>query len=246
MNSANATQSSIKTKVYIYNSSNSTYRFLSESDRVYLYETDTVAQYILNVTVPQTGILATERIYIEFYGTKYTTNDRKITLYFDSYRPSHVHTTIPPIIGDGVVKVVNGVFQTPATGIFNADVDANANIAQSKIANLTSDLANLYPKNNPSGYITGVDLSKYLTYNSFFMGFKTPFFDAPVYNYTSGNLSSVSLFSGGVGGSLTASVNLSYSGANLTGKLLLNSGGVIINTVRYAYSGNNLISKTLT
>jgi uncharacterized protein involved in outer membrane biogenesis len=158
--------------------------------------------------------------------------------------------------------------QTPATGIFDSDIDANANIAQNKIANLTNDLAGLYPKNNPSGYITGVDLSAYtlnantgsfittdqaatlispcLTYNSLFMGFKTPFFDTPVYNYTSGNLSSVSLFSGGAGGSLTASVNLNYSGANLTGKLLLNNSSVIINTVRYSYSGNNLISKTLT
>jgi hypothetical protein len=39
------------------------------------------------------------------------------------------------------VKVVNGVFQTPANLIFDADVNAAAAIAQSKIANLTTDLA---------------------------------------------------------------------------------------------------------
>jgi hypothetical protein len=163
VNSASATQSSIKTIVHIYNPTNSTYRKLGESDDIYLYETDTIAQYITNVTVPQTGILATERLYIEIYGKKYTNNERRITLYFDSYRPSHVHTTIPSVAGNGVVKVINGVLQTPATGIFDSDVDNNAAISQSKIANLTSDLANLYPRNNPSGYITGVDLSSYVT-----------------------------------------------------------------------------------
>jgi hypothetical protein len=163
VNSSSATQSSIKTIVHIYNPTNSTYRKLGESDDIYLYETDTIAQYIANVTVPQTGILATERLYIEIYGKKYTSNERRITLYFDSYRPSHVHTTIPSVAGNGVVKVINGVLQTPATGIFNDDIDANAQIQQSKIQNLTSDLANLYPRNNPSGYITGVDLSSYVT-----------------------------------------------------------------------------------
>jgi hypothetical protein len=153
VNSASATQSSIKTIVHIYNPTNSTYRKLGESNDIYLYETDTIAQYIANVTVPQTGILATERLYVEIYGKKYTSNERRITLYFDSYRPSHVHTTIPSVAGNGVVKVINGVLQTPATGIFDSDVDNNAAISQSKIANLTGDLANLYPRTNPSGFI---------------------------------------------------------------------------------------------
>jgi hypothetical protein len=163
VNSTSATQSSIKTVLNIYNPTNSTYRQVAESDDVYLYDTATPAQYIANITVPQTGILATERLYVEIYGKKYTNNERRITLYFDSYRPSHVHTTIPSVAGNGVVKVINGVLQTPATGIFNDDIDANAQIQQSKIQNLTTSLANLYPRNNPSGYITGVDLSSYVT-----------------------------------------------------------------------------------
>ena len=143
VDNASAIQCSIRAVVNIYNPTNSTYRYLASTDDVYLYETDTIAQYILNATVPQTGIANNERIYIQFFGKKYTANNRTITLYFDSYRPSHVHTTIPSVAGDGVVKVVNGVFQSPATGIFNADVDNNANINQSKILNLTSDLATL-------------------------------------------------------------------------------------------------------
>jgi hypothetical protein len=143
VNSASTVQCSIRAQVNIYNPTNSTYRYLASTDDVYLYETDTIAQYILNATVPQTGIASNERIYVQLFGKKYTTNNRNITLYFDSYRPTHVHTTIPSVVGDGVVKVVNGVFQSPATGIFDADVDNNANIAQSKIANLSSDLTTL-------------------------------------------------------------------------------------------------------
>jgi hypothetical protein len=161
VNSASTTQCSIKAVVNIYNPTNSTYRYLASTDDVYLYETDTIAQYILNATVPQTGIASNERIYVQLFGKKYTTNNRNITIYFDSYRPSHVHTTIPSVAGDGVVKVINGVFQSPATGIFNADVDVNANISQSKIANLSSDLNDIRSTgialnnkiNNLSGYV---------------------------------------------------------------------------------------------
>jgi len=161
VDSASAIQCSIRAVVNIYNPTNSTYRYLASTDDVYLYETDTIAQYILNATVPQTGIANNERIYIQFFGKKYTTNNRRITLYFDSYRPSHVHTTIPSVAGNGVVKVVNGVFQSPATGIFDNDVDNNANINQSKIANLSSDLNDIRSTgialnnkiNNLSGYV---------------------------------------------------------------------------------------------
>jgi hypothetical protein len=140
VNSPSATQCSISAQVNIYNPTNSTYRYLASTDDVYLYETDTIAQYILNATVPQTGIASDERIYIQLFGKKYTTNNRNITIYFDSYRPSHVHTTIPSVAGSGVVKVINGVFQTPASTIVDVDVNASANIQQSKIANLSSDL----------------------------------------------------------------------------------------------------------
>ena len=143
VDSASAIQCSIRAVVNIYNPTNSTYRYLASSDNVYLYETDTIAQYILNATVPQTGIANNERIYIQLFGKKYTTNNRTITIYFDSYRPSHVHTTIPSIAGSGVVKVIDGVYQTPASTIVDIDVNPIANIQQSKIQNLTTDLANL-------------------------------------------------------------------------------------------------------
>ena len=43
--------------------------------------------------------------------------------------------------GTGLVKVVGGVVQSPATTIVNADISATAAIDQSKILNLTTDLA---------------------------------------------------------------------------------------------------------
>ena len=188
VNNASTVQCSIRAQISIYNPITSGYRYLASTDDVYLYETDTIAQYILNATVPQTGITNNERIYIQIFGKKYTTSNRNITLYFDSYRPSHVHTTIPSVAGDGVVKVVNGVLQTPATGIFNADVDANANIAQSKIANLVNDLANLYPRTNPSGFLTSSGVV-FTTGNQTISGNKT--FNGNINfgksNYISGN-----------------------------------------------------------
>jgi hypothetical protein len=171
VNSASTTQSSIRAVVNIYNPATSGYRYLATTDDVYLYEADTIAQYILNATVPQTGIASNERLYIQIFGKKYTTNNRNITIYFDSYRPSHVNTTLPSVAGNGVVKVINGVMQTPATGIFDSDVDANAAIQQSKIQGLSTSLAALYPNTNPSGYVSSSDVTSivYMTesgYNS--------------------------------------------------------------------------------
>lgn len=147
-----ATQTQMKAVVNIYDPINSTYRYVNQSDDVYLYDTTTPAQYILNVTMPQTGIQDYERIYVQLFGKKTTNPAKTITFYFDSYRPSHVHTTIPSIAGSGVVKIINGVYQTPASTIVDVDVNPNANIQQSKIQNLTIDLADL---NNKFSAVSG-------------------------------------------------------------------------------------------
>ena len=253
VDSQNATQSSIKTVLHIYNPSNSTYRKVAESDDVFLYDMETPTQYITNITVPQTGILATERLYIEVYGKKYTSSSRRITLYFDSYRPSHVHTTIPSVLGNGVVKVINGVFQSPATGIFDSDVDNNANIAQGKIANLTTSLANLYPRTNPSGFITGVDLSAYaLNANtgSFITTAQTGAFginglSASVLNLptdydsfaltrTGGNVTSVAYSKDG---SVTATATLTWDTTTTPNRVATASDGTKTITINYNTAG---------
>jgi hypothetical protein len=141
LSSASGNMGQFQVRVFKYNSTTGIYTSLANSDDIYLYEPANISQYIANVTMPQTTILTTDRIYIELWAQKNVSGARTITFHFDSLYPSHCHTTIPSVSGTGVVKVVNGVFQTPANLIFDADVDAAAAIAQSKIANLTTDLA---------------------------------------------------------------------------------------------------------
>jgi hypothetical protein len=113
---------------------------LAESDDIYLYDPSVTGQYIASVVFPQTNILITDRIYIEIRA-KATQNNRTVTVYFGNGTPSHLHTTLPSVGGTGLVKVIDGVYQTPASLLVDADVASNANIAQSKINGLT-DLAN--------------------------------------------------------------------------------------------------------
>lgn len=245
-----ATQTAIKMVVNIYNPSTSSYRYLSASDYVYLYDGTTTAQYLLNVTIPQTGISSNERIYLQLFGKKFVAGSRTVTFYFDSYRPSHVHTTIPSVAGNGVVKVVNGVMQSPATGIFDSDVDANANIAQSKIQGLTTSLAGLYPKNNPSGYITGVDLSSYLTTSSA----STTYYpknnpsgyipDAPSNGtgYLRKSNSWVSVDQPISPFPLRSNININYSGSNIS-SIMYTYTGTTQGYADYSYDeSNNLLS----
>jgi hypothetical protein len=131
-------------RLFVYKYNGTTTTLLSESEDIYLYDPTVINQYSASVVFPFTTILATDRIYIELRG-KATTNNIHISLHFGNVTPSHAHTTIPSVSGTGVVKVVDGVFQTPANLIFDADVDAAAAIAQSKIANLTTDLAGKAP-----------------------------------------------------------------------------------------------------
>ena len=102
-NASNATQCQIQARVYIANAAGTQYGNasgatngtpLAVSDAVYLYEQATIAQYILNVTIPQTTITATDRIYIEFWAQKNVNQTRTVTFSFATNQPSHVHTTI--------------------------------------------------------------------------------------------------------------------------------------------------------
>jgi hypothetical protein len=145
VSSASGNETQFQVRVFKYNSTTGIYTSVANSDDIYLYDPANISQYIANVTMPQTTILTTDRIYIELWAQKNVSGARTITFHFDSIYPSHCHTTIPSVSGTGVVKVVNAVFQTPANLIFNADVDPAAAIAQSKIANLTSDLAGKAP-----------------------------------------------------------------------------------------------------
>jgi hypothetical protein len=135
----NANQTQFQIRVYKYDGSTAP-SLLASSDDIYIYDPVATVQYIGNVTMPQTTILSTDRIYIELWAKKNVNQSRQIRFYFDSLHPSHVHTTLPSVAGTGIAKVVNGVFQSPASTIVNADVSASAAIAISKLAPLPVEI----------------------------------------------------------------------------------------------------------
>jgi hypothetical protein len=137
--SGSTNQTQFQIRVYKYDGANAP-TLLASSDDIYVYDPTTTAQYIGNVTMPQTTILATDRIYIELWAQKNVNQSRQIRFYFDSLHPSHVHTTIPSVAGTGLVKVVSGVYQSPASLLVNADVSASAGIAVSKLAPLPIEI----------------------------------------------------------------------------------------------------------
>jgi hypothetical protein len=121
--------------VYKYDGSNSP-TLLASSDDFSIYDPSVIAQYIASVVFPQTPILATDRIYLELRA-KGTQHDKSVTIHFGGATPSHVHTTLPSVGGSGLVKVIDGVYQSPASLLVNSDVASNAAIDQSKISGLT-------------------------------------------------------------------------------------------------------------
>jgi hypothetical protein len=148
-----ANQTQLQVRTYKYTSSTNTYASLANSDDVYVYDPVTVSQYIANVTMPQTTLLSTDRIYVELWAQKNVNQLRQIEFYFDSLHPTHVHTTIPSVAGSGLVKAIDGVFQTPASLLVDADVATNAAIALSKLA---MSQVGVYSNNTLTG---GGDLS---------------------------------------------------------------------------------------
>ena len=128
---------SIRAKVYTYNGVDAPTLISTSSEAVI---NTTSLQYTVSALVPQTSVVATTRIYVEIEA-RATANNHTVTLQFGDGQPSHVHTSLPLVGGTGLWKNVSGVLQSPASLLVNADVDAAAAIAQSKISGLTDSLA---------------------------------------------------------------------------------------------------------
>ena len=126
-----ANQTIVQLKVFKYDGTTAT--LIATSDDISIYDPIVSAQYIASVVVPQTTVALNDRLYIQLLA-KGTTNNRTITFDFGATKPSHVHTTIPSVGGSGLVKVINGVFQSPASKLLNEDVATNAAISLSKLA----------------------------------------------------------------------------------------------------------------
>jgi hypothetical protein len=134
---ANSNQAnSVRVKVYKYDGANAP-TLLATSAAATI---GTVAALVgISVLVPETAMLVTDRIYVtlEAYATG---NGHNVTAQFGDGTPSHVHTSLPLVGGTGLWKSVAGVVQSPASLLVDADVAANAAIAQSKISGLTGAL----------------------------------------------------------------------------------------------------------
>jgi len=107
---------------------------IATSDWVYLSDPSAVVQYSASVYVPATDVALTDRVEIIFEGRRFVSPAQAITLHFGTGTITHAHTTINAPGGTGLVKVVDGFLQSPATLLVNADVDAAAAIAASKLA----------------------------------------------------------------------------------------------------------------
>jgi len=92
----------------------------------------TSTQTAISMVIPQTDIDPSDRLYIVLEAQA-SGSGHQVSIDLGNNTPSHVHTTIPSVGGTGVVKVINGVPQNPASFIIDADIATNAAIALSKV-----------------------------------------------------------------------------------------------------------------
>jgi hypothetical protein len=129
-NSAN--QIRFKVEVLKYDGVNAP-TLIATSNDTYIYDPSEINQQVASVVMPQTTLLSTDRILVYLYG-RANQNNNTLTFHFGGNYPSHTHSTMPSVTGTGVAKVVNGIFQSPASTIVNADVSATAAIEVSKLS----------------------------------------------------------------------------------------------------------------
>ena len=118
---------SIRTKLYKYDGTTAT--LLSTAEPVLLFNGATLTQYAVTIVVPPTAVLVTDRLYVTVEATAVGASV-DVTLYFGNNTPSHVLSTVQAVQGTGVLHVINGVLQSPATPVsLTADVSGVLPIA---------------------------------------------------------------------------------------------------------------------
>jgi hypothetical protein len=127
---------SVRAKVFKYDGSAAP-TLLATSAAVTIGTTAALVGF--TVMVPETAMLVTDRIFVTLEAFA-THNNHSVTGQFGGNTPSHVHTSLGLVAGTGLWKNVAGVLQSPASLLVDADVDANAAIAWSKIDGLTDAL----------------------------------------------------------------------------------------------------------
>ena len=93
---------------------------LATSAPVSLYLPGVLTQYAVSVVVPQTAIALTTRIYVVLKAASDTGGT--ISMYYGDSTPSFVQTSLSSISGTGLVHVLNGIQQSPASLLVDTDV----------------------------------------------------------------------------------------------------------------------------
>ena len=119
-------------RVQVYKWDGTTSTLISTSGTAVVSNNGTTVQTAISVVIPQTDVTPTDRLYI-LLQVQASAAGHTATIDFGDGTPSHVHTTIPSVGGTGVVKVINGVPQNPASLITDSDVSTAAPLALNKI-----------------------------------------------------------------------------------------------------------------
>ena len=162
--SSSATDCSFRARVYKWDGTTLTELSTSPSDDVQITATGIPTIFTASLYIEQAVLSASERIVVRLEVTRASAAAQTVTGYFNGNTPAHTHTTIGAPGGTGLVKVVDGVVQAPATGLVNADVASNAAIAVSKLAGgTTSTVLHGGPTPSFSAVALGSDVSGQLS-----------------------------------------------------------------------------------
>lgn len=124
---AGATKCSLRAQLYKYDGTTAT--LLSTAEPVLVFNGSNLTQYTITLVVPPTAILVTDRFYVVLEATAVGAGVN-VTTYFGDGTPSHVLSTMPAVQGTGVIHVIDGIVQSPATPvILTADVSGVLPIA---------------------------------------------------------------------------------------------------------------------
>lgn len=89
---------------------------ISTSDPISIFNPGPSTQYTASIALPQTTISTSDRIYIELEATA-SEAGHTVTFDFGAESASHSHTTLSVTSGTGILHVIAGVVQSPASAV---------------------------------------------------------------------------------------------------------------------------------
>jgi hypothetical protein len=213
-----ANQVSVRVTVYQYPVGGPAVQ-LAQSTTLPLFDPTSLVQYVASTILPQTTLATTDRIYTLVEATA-PAGPQTINLYLGNVTPSHVHTTLPSIAGTGIVHVINGVVQSPATPV--------------NLAGGTSEVSGILPVANG-----GTATSTVPTNGQLLIGNGTGY---AVSNLTPGSNISITNGAGSItiAATVPAGFDLSFQGEN-TGTSPLVIGAVYLPAITLAVASRVLL-----